>query len=222
MSGFYSPRPRPNDTKNYLGIEIEGPDWDDMYPEMEQEFKRGPYSKFISSHDCEGEVSILVPQVDYKEVLQYVMRKKRKLGHYVNSKQFNKHNGFNNWDLGSSSDWSKYFHLPLHKRQYEVGPDCGLHVHVDVRHRNRNEVYDILNGDDARRELCQFRAAYRKSSDEYWGDDNASCYGGLEEDVNLEREGYDTVEVRFLDANFDFDRTCEYIKTILHLIKRVK
>lgn len=221
MGGFPSPRPNVNDKHNFLGIELEAP-YPDGYDPMTKIFKEGKFAKNIVVQRQEGEVCCLIPQEDYKPCLKHIMDVRRRLGHYFNSPEcvsagangcFVDPLWLKNERFKDSWDKFKYFSQPLEERQFEVGDHYGIHVHVDIRHRNKHDVLDRLNDDKAREALGEFRGWWRQQADK-----GRSTYGCKNTPHNLEREGYHTVEVRLLDANYDFDRTCGYIELILDIV----
>lgn len=93
-----------------------------------------------------------------------------------------------------------------------VDESCGLHVHVDLR--NRGGLPNALRGlrkaiINARADLLTYCAAHRKPG-------GVSQYDA--ESTPVGREGYQTIEIRCMEANFDFPRICRYIDRILEIV----
>lgn len=82
---------------------------------------------------------------------------------------------------------------------------CGLHVHLDARGLSANLMKQRMIGHI--QEMLSFCAAWRHNN--HW------CYGG--DGMIPYRAGYQTLEVRYMDANLEFDRIHNYIQTLIRL-----
>jgi hypothetical protein len=202
--------PEDSDPQDYLGIEFEAP-VPDGYEALRQALIVSPFEKNFHVHNWEGEAVCLVQQDHYKEALRHLFDVRMDAGHWVGSPKVPiARNAFDH------NVTYEVFALPLEKRKYEVGASYGLHVHVDLRHRNAEKIHLALSDYGAREALCAFRGPYRTLSDV------SGHYGTKCIPPQKYRKGYNTVEVRYLDANYDWDRTCGFIDTILDIVKKAE
>lgn len=86
-----------------------------------------------------------------------------------------------------------------------VDETCGLHVHIDCRHRTMHGVASTLENHHS--ELFEFCA-----------EDRVPSRVGF---TNCGREGYKTVEVRCMEANFDLERIACYIGKLVGIVQGV-